>query len=151
MLGPQVLDEGQPVDDVARLDLSDPHRVAGLVGGPVAVGVRRLPARGNAQPQVVDELVDLDVVAVVQPALELVAEQRPEALARLRIPSITDSAIRTRSEREVDRQAGGVVGGGVGEVAVAKDRRGDRVVERRRVEVALVGRSRSAVAPSGRR
>ena len=71
-----VLDQSQPVDDVARLDRLDRHAF-GRHGRVEPVRPQR-----EAQPQVVDELVHLgECRCVVQPAFERVAEQLGEALS----------------------------------------------------------------------
>jgi hypothetical protein len=90
-------------------------------------------------PQWIDELVALgQLVAVVQPALELVAEQRAEALA------VADALDET--QRQTDALGGqvhlhevGRRGRGMRQVAVAQHRGRDRVTHRRRVDVSLVG------------
>ena len=71
-----VLDEQQPVDDVAGLDRLDRDARIGRRGAQAVGAQRERLAQGE------DELVDLGQrVAVVQPALEAVPEQRGQALA----------------------------------------------------------------------
>ena len=138
--GVEVLHQRQAVDDVARLDGADGN-VADVGGGPGdAVAGQR---EGAAQLE--DEAVEEQVVAVVEAPLELVAEEGSQALA---VADPLDHPHRGPDpfRRQVHRQRLRVVRCGVGEVAVAQDRRGHRVVERRGVDVAHV----CGVAPQRR-
>ena len=106
-----MLDELQPIDDVAGLDRLDRDARIGR-GGAQAVGAQR-----ERLAQGEDELVDLGQrMAVVQPALQAVAEQRAEALA------VADALEHAEGEAhplggQVDRERVGPVARRVGEVA----------------------------------
>jgi hypothetical protein len=125
--------EGEAVDDIARFDGFDGHAIRGF-GGVQAVSANR---EGSAER--VDELVHLGhVVAIVEPALELVSQQIGEALS---IPDAFDHGECGANPLggEVDGHGGAVGGAGVRDEAVPQHRGRDRVIQRGRVDVALVG------------
>ena len=150
-----VVEQREPVDHVARLDLRDRLVVLellllllvarGLLGRRAFLVPRhgRLlePVRGEREElaQLVDEDVHLLCGLVVQRPLELVAEQRAEALALLH--PLDDVEREPHALRgEVHLVAVGVRRIGRRDVGVAQHGRRHRVVHGRRVHVARVAR-----------
>ncbi len=122
-LGLHMLDERQPVHHVARLDRVDGDVLPLLPGRAQAIArQRKLPA------QLEDQRIEKQARLIVQAPLELIAQQRRQALA---VADALDHTHRQAHARggEIDGQALRILRSGVGEVTVSEHRRRDRVVE----------------------
>ena len=145
-----MFEQEHAVADIAGFDLFD-RRLFGLRR--CTDSVMRLLASGNALSHFVDERVHLRFfVPVVQPPLELIAQQSAQRLA---VADSFDELQRDAHPRRRDVHGKSVRCGrdGVAEIAAAEHGSGDRVVQRRRQNVAAVGRisvQRQRPAAAGR-